>query len=331
MSKKKVYPREYQIGTCFLCQKCFTCDEQLSFKHCECDLSVKLKNTKKRKSYSRVYDSKTKNKIYNDLQLSELDKANKTYSYGVDFSQKFSYSLCSTCHNLMARLKKSKSSIDQSKSFKPNYKSQSPRLTRLRLKKSASNGGDNDKAKDQVQKLAESKSQELTISDSDGVEEINEIEFERNLMTNEEDEVQILEHEDFKTMKDIEQDIETEYDDEIDEVNNLESEESENNDDTFMEISFKLVIKREGKNSPAKWETIYQTNFNNFIKDLYLLIQDQVDELVLYNDYTISYRHAKGSGIGTHLSDEKDWEMFLKEYQKLSSQEKEMMIIASQN
>ena len=96
-----------------------------------------------------------------------------------------------------------------------------------------------------------------------------------------------------------------------------------------MEISFKLVIRREGKNSVAKWETIYQTNFDNFMKDLYILIQDQVDELVLYNDCVISYRNSKGFGIGTHLSGERDWKMFLKEYQKLNSQEREMMIIAN--
>src|ERR1043166_1146744 len=327
MSKKRIYAREYQIGTCFLCQKCFTCEEQLSFKHCKCDLSIKIKNTKKRKSYSRVYDSKTKNKIYNNLQLSELNKANKTYSYEVDFSQKFNYSLCFVYHNLMARLKKSQSPpIDQSKSSKPNCKSQTPRLTRLKLKISANN--DDDKAKNQTTKSVKSKLQKSIVSDSDGVEEIDEVEFEKNLITNEENEVQTLKN--FKTMEDIEQDIEIEYDDEVNEINNLESEESDDNDDTFMEISFKLVIKREGKNSPAKWETIYQTSFDNFMKDLYFLIQDQIDELVLHNDYIISYRHAKGSGIGTHLLDKKDWKMFLKKYQKLNSQEKEMMIIANQ-
>ena len=121
----------------------------------------------------------------------------------------------------------------------------------------------------------------------------------------------------------IEDDIELDVEDE---VNNSEIEESE---DEHMEISFKLVIRREGKNSAAKWETIHQTNFDNFMKDLYLLIQDQVDELVLSNNCVISYRHSKGSGIGTHLSGERDWKMFLKEYQKLSSQEREMIIIAN--
>jgi len=81
----------------------------------------------------------------------------------------------------------------------------------------------------------------------------------------------------------------------------------------LIEISFKLAIRKEGKNNePVKWEIIYKTNFDNFMRDLYSLIQNQVDELVLHNDCIISYRNAKGSGIGTHLSDERDWKMFLK-------------------
>src|SRR6266498_2226982 len=285
MSKKKIYPREYQIGTCFLYQKCFSCDETLSFKHCKYDLNIKIKNTKKRKSYSRVYDSKTKNRIYNDLQLSELNKADRIYLYEVDFSQKFNYCLCSICHNLMTRLKKSQ---PQLKTFKSNHKSQ-PRLTRL-IKKSKSDN--NNKVEDKVPKLVKLKLQKLIVSDDDEVEEINkveeidEVEFKRSQIANKEDEIQ----ENFEIMEDVEQDVETEYDDEVNKVDDLEIEESESNDNTLIEISFKLVIKKEGKSSPAKWKIIHQTNFDNFIKDLYLLIQDQIDELVLYNDYIILYK-----------------------------------------
>ena len=175
-----------------------------------------------------------------------------------------------------------------------------------------------------------SKSQKKT-SNSDVIEEIEEIdkvEFERNLMDNKNDGV---EYDDFEIMKDPKQNKDLDIETENDEVNDLEIEESEDEDDILTEISFKLAIRIEGKNNGVKWETIYKINFDNFMKDLYGLIQNQVDELVLRNDYIISYRNAKGSGIGTYLSDEKDWMMFLKEYQKLNSQEKEMMIIASQN
>jgi hypothetical protein len=154
-------------------------------------------------------------------------------------------------------------------------------------------------------------------SDGNDLEEIDKGEFEKNLM-----------NEDFEAVEqgkqlntETEQDGASVIDDEI-------SSEIKDSEDESMEISFKLVIRRDGKNSAAKWQTICQTDFDDFIKDLYLLIQDQVDELVFRDDCIISYRHAKGSGIGTHLSDEGDWEMFIKEYQKLNSKGKEMMIIA---
>jgi hypothetical protein len=271
-------------------------------------LSKKIRNTKKRKSYSRVYDLNTKHRIYNKLQLSELSEANRIYSYEIDFSQNFKYSLCSTYHNLMARLKKSQTTktipTNPPKTYKSNTKSyQASRLTRSNSSAKNSreiNSNDNNVVVDENDDDENNDDDEV-----DEVEEINEVEFEKNLMNNEEDD----------GFQDIEE-----------EVDNSEIEESE---DEHVEISFKLVIRREGKNSAAKWETIYQTNFDNFMKDLYILIQDQVDELVLHNDCVISYRNSKGSGIGTHLSGERDWKMFLKEYQKLNSQEREMMIIAN--
>ncbi|RIA93827.1 hypothetical protein C1645_761600 [Glomus cerebriforme] len=275
---KNIYSREYQVGTCFLCQKCLRCDNLLSFKQCQCDLSKKVIIREMRKSYSRVYDPITKHNIYNDLQLSELDKANKLYSYGIDFSQKFKYCLCSKCHSLMARLRKSKKSL-------------STNMSEISNEGSANSSS--------------SKSQNTSDSGDDKVE------FDEN----------------FEKMIDVEQvknlDIETKQ-----VVDNLEIEKSEND---ILKITFKLVIMRDGKNSPAKWETIHRTDYNNFIKDLHIIIQDQVNEFMLRNDFIISYRHAKGSGIGNYLLNETDWIMFLKEYQDLSSQEEIMMIIASLN
>src|SRR6266540_3212626 len=164
------------------------------------------------------------------------------------------------------------------------------------MKKSKSDN--NNKVEDKVLKLVKSKLQKSIVSDDDEVEkideveeidkveEIDEVEFKRNQIANEKDKVQ----ENFEIIEDVEQDAKTEYDNEVNEVDDLEIEESESNYDTLIEISFKLVIKKEGKSSPAKWKIIHQTNFDNFIKDLYLL----------------------------------------KQYQRLNSQEKEMMIIADQ-
>ncbi|RIA86547.1 hypothetical protein C1645_829099, partial [Glomus cerebriforme] len=142
----------------------------------------------------------------------------------------------------------------------------------------------------------------ISSSDGDEIEEIDKEEFEKNSMN--------------KDSEAVEQDkqliTEPEQDEALD-INNEEYSEIEESENENKEISFKLVIRRDGKNSAAKLETICQTDFDNFIKDLYLLIQDHADELVLR------------SGIGTHLSDERDWKMFLKEYQRLNSNEKEMI------
>jgi hypothetical protein len=314
----------YSIGTCFLCQKCLKCGELSSSRKCKCDLDIKAKSTKSRKSYSRVYDPKTKSRIYNDLQLSKLEKANETYLYEMDFSQKFKYCLCPLCHNLMARLKKNQNTKEiLSETSKPNNKSR---------KKPSSGSSTSTK----LQKLAKSLREINNFSGDNGneiveigeVEVIDEVEFERNLVNDDDEQDKNVEMvEDIVQDKDL--DVDTEQDEDLDEEDNSDIEESENEDGVLKEITFKLVLKKEGKNGAAKWETIYNTNFNNFIKDLYILIQDQADELILRDDCTISYRCEKGVGIGTYLSNEKDWKMFLKEYQNLISQGKEMMIIAS--
>src|SRR6266542_754284 len=119
------------------------------------------------------------------------------------------------------------------------------------MKKSKSDN--NNKVEDKVPKLVKSKLQKSIISDDDKVEEIDKVEFKRSQMANKEDEIQ----ENFEIMEDVEQDAETEYDDKVNEVDDLEIEESESNDNTLIEISFKLVIKKEDKSSPAKWEIIH--------------------------------------------------------------------------
>jgi hypothetical protein len=105
---------------------------------------------------------------------------------------------------------------------------------------------------------------------------------------------------------------------------NLDIEESE---ETSPEISFKLIIKQEKESSAAKWESISQTTFKNFRKELNLLIQTQLDKWLGYNDYIVSYKLGRETGSGTQLTDEKDWNRFLTEYHKYKK--KELVIFAS--
>jgi hypothetical protein len=109
------------------------------------------------------------------------------------------------------------------------------------------------------------------------------------------------------------------------EINVKEIEEEE----TLSEISFKLIIKQEKESSAAKWEVINQTTFRKFRRELNLLIQNQLDAWVAYDDYVISYKLGREAGSGTQLSDERDWKRFLTEYQKSSVKKKETMILAT--
>ena len=104
-----------------------------------------------------------------------------------------------------------------------------------------------------------------TIVEIDEVEVIDGKEFERNLV-NDDDE----QDENVGMIGDVEQDkdldVDTEQDKELDEEDNSDIEESEDEDDVLKEITFKLVLRKEGKNDAAKWETIYNANYNKFIK-----------------------------------------------------------------
>ena len=60
-----------------------------------------------------------------------------------------------------------------------------------------------------------------------------------------------------------------------------------------------------------------------------LHIQQQLDQWIERDDYIITYKQVNDKNLGTQLSDEKDWEKFLLEYQNTISQKKEMMVLAT--
>jgi hypothetical protein len=74
------------------------------------------------------------------------------------------------------------------------------------------------------------------------------------------------------------------------EIDDLDVKESK---ETLPEISLKLTIKQERESSAAKWEAISQTTFKNFRKELNLLIQNQLDKWVGYDDYIVCYKLGK--------------------------------------
>ncbi|CAB4400342.1 unnamed protein product [Rhizophagus irregularis] len=96
-----------------------------------------------------------------------------------------------------------------------------------------------------------------------------------------------------------------------------------------FEIKFKLILKfSDGKCYPAKWEFITVEDFYEFKNGLENLIQLQLEDQVIFqDDYIISYKHEKGSGLGTQLASTRDWKEFLKEYNCITSNKKVLVII----
>ena len=93
-----------------------------------------------------------------------------------------------------------------------------------------------------------------------------------------------------------------------------------------FEIKFKLILKfSDGKCYPAKWEFIMVEDFYDFKNGLENLVQTQLeDQVILQDDYIISYKYEKESGLGTQLASTRDWDQFLEEY---ASSKKALIII----
>jgi len=122
---------------------------------------------------------------------------------------------------------------------------------------------------------------------------------------------------------------EREFSEEVYGAESSEKDEDSEEDNIVSDVSFKLVINQKGKNSPAKWIVIQKSILRNFLKDLNAHVQQQLDQWVEYDDYIVTYKQANDKSLGTQLSDEKDWEKFLLEYQNSISRKKEMMVIAT--
>src|SRR4051812_19715491 len=313
------YERQYAIGACFLCQQCLYCESKLSTTTCQCDLNKKptLKNTgrEKRNLYSRVYNPQTKHTVYNKLQLEKLVEANKFYSYDIDFSFKFNFSLCVICHNIMTRLKrKSSKNITRTSSSKTSKSNSNKNLSSR-----------SSRSKDKLKTL--NKTGPLVVTEELAIkEEVYEISSDND------DEIcknkaKILEELNKENIMDdpFEDTIITDEETDVETDENLDIEKE--SEETLPEISFKLIIKQEKESSAAKWESISQITFKNFKKKLNLLIQTQLDKWLEYDDYIVSYKLGRETGSGTQLTDEKDWNRFLTEYHKFKK--KELVIFAS--
>ena len=112
ITEQKPIIRDYQLGTCYMCQICLTCSMDLAFDTCECNIVEKPKAPKaskkckrgKRMFYSRVYDSNN-TKSFSQLQISKLKECDEYFGYFSDFEGCFQLFLCVKCHSKLTRLK----------------------------------------------------------------------------------------------------------------------------------------------------------------------------------------------------------------------------------
>ncbi|PKK61668.1 hypothetical protein RhiirC2_791470, partial [Rhizophagus irregularis] len=96
-----------------------------------------------------------------------------------------------------------------------------------------------------------------------------------------------------------------------------------------IEVNFKLIIKAvDGKCNAAKWETIIAIDLQEFKNKLDRLIQEQFeDQIILRDEYNVAYKQEKEIGPGTQLTNKKDWEIFLKEYERIISNKRVLLIL----
>jgi hypothetical protein len=102
MSSISIPPRNYQIGTCFICQLCMYCGINLTFNNCDCNKDIKLtKNNRSKVLYFR-------NLIYKLEKVHEKTKntllySNQQYGYKLNMELPYNFTLCSACNSKINR------------------------------------------------------------------------------------------------------------------------------------------------------------------------------------------------------------------------------------
>ncbi|GBB88613.1 hypothetical protein RclHR1_15190003 [Rhizophagus clarus] len=112
--------REYQIGTCYSCQKCLYCNVNLVIEYCSCNKTIKPTNSKKKET---AQVGSVRNGVYNPhrchyILAALLHSSSQLYRYNSNFSKKFNFTLCSKCNSQLTR--------DQNTYNKKNEKNKDP-------------------------------------------------------------------------------------------------------------------------------------------------------------------------------------------------------------
>ncbi|RIA98288.1 hypothetical protein C1645_849187 [Glomus cerebriforme] len=94
------------------------------------------------------------------------------------------------------------------------------------------------------------------------------------------------------------------------------------------EFKFKLIVKKKnGSLLPAKWITIQEKEFEDFLLSLKVSVQGLLgDDSVNNEDFNIAYKQLNSNGLETHLEDENDFKEFINEYSDIVNHKKSMAL-----
>jgi len=97
---------------------------------------------------------------------------------------------------------------------------------------------------------------------------------------------------------------------------------------TIEEFKFKLIVKKKNGNLlPAKWFTIQEKEFEDFLLLLETSVQGLLGDSSINNeDFSIVYKQLNSNGPGTHLEDKDDFKEFVNEYFDIINHRKSMVI-----
>src|SRR6266513_2667786 len=98
-----ISPRNYQIGTCFICQLCMYCGIDLTSNNCNCHKTVKptkKKHTDQVSNYKNL--SYKPNKIHEEIKKT-ISFSNQKYGYKLNMELAHNCILCSACNSQMNR------------------------------------------------------------------------------------------------------------------------------------------------------------------------------------------------------------------------------------
>ena len=322
-------PRKYVIGFCYLCQECLHCNKNCGNRGCRCrnnkEVTPENKKGQPRKYYSRTFQPKKTIKPY---QLDELNRASEYYGYKTNFSEEFNFSLCTKCHNKYNRLGRKVNKIQEEEAKTADTDSVSPVNTLEIADTSTSRHISPSLSLINVSETVDTSAlqKEAETVDTDSISPVNTLEIS-----------------DTNTSRHISPSLSSINVSETVDTSALQkfasirtpSEQSEKYADSLeseslpFEIKFKLILKfSDGKCKPAKWKSIMVEDFYDFKNGLENLVQSQLEDQVIFqDDYTVSYKHEKESGLGTQLASTSDWKEFLKEYERIISGKKVLKII----